>query len=146
MSKHENDPRYVSSDRVRKLAFLFRADIAERLRKPKAELDMCASIISGALRGDDDSNEGTRQLIDMVIESFHPDKEQRRAAAQRTLDDLEFGFDSEIKQAEYRGDLEGAETLRRHKRSARADLEQTYGELQHRVAIDAATPPARDAP
>jgi len=135
MSKPEDDPRYVSSDRVRKLAFLFRRDIASRMKKTPANLDVLASTISGALRGDDDTNGASRDCIDMLIMHFHPDKQQRREAAQRHLDGLEFGFDSEIKQAEFRGDFEGAEALRRMKHEARMSMEKDVGKLQQRVTV-----------
>jgi len=136
MSKPENDPRYVSSDRVNKLAFLFRRNIARRLQKTPGQIDTLAATISCALRGDDDTNGASRSCIDMLTMWFHPDKQQRREAAQHWLDEMEFGLDSEIKQAEFLGNFDGAERLRREKCKTRMNLENDFGKLQQRVTID----------
>src|SRR5215831_16125616 len=126
MIKDEDDPRYVSLDRVKKLAFLFRREIANHLRRDGDER-LLAATISCALRGDDETNTSSRSCIDMLISLFHPDKQQRQDAAQRLLDNLEFGFESEIKKAEFKGDPRITKLLRQQMQRARVDAEKRHG-------------------
>jgi hypothetical protein len=131
---------YVSSDRVKKLAFLFRREIANQLRKKDADLRLWPAILSSALRGDD-HNKNTQHSVDTLIMHFHPDKQQRREAAQRILDDLEFKFDSEIKKAEFAENSDVAKMMRRQISETRALMEKQVGsKLAHRETIDAANP------
>jgi hypothetical protein len=120
-NEEERFARFPNLARVRQLAFLFRRDIANVLRGENGTL--WAGSIFSAIGGGPNCQSG----IDTLTSKFHPDSNQRRDAARRILDDLEFGLESEARKAEFAGDAEVAKMIRRQARELRTTLEQRVG-------------------
>jgi hypothetical protein len=124
------EEKFPNIARVQRLAFLFRRDIAKALQRDEGQV--LAGMIYGAISG----GVNVEYCIDSLMMRFHPDKQQRRDACQRILDDLEFRFDSDIRKLEFKGDFLSAALMRKDIERTRAVFEQEVGKLAHRETID----------
>jgi hypothetical protein len=124
------DEKFLNLARVQRLAFLFRREIANVLRRGEGLI--LAGTIYSAIGGGVNSTHS----IDTLTSKFHPDKQQRRDPCQRILDDLEFHFESDIRKLEFAGDFATSALMRKQIDRLRADLEQQVGKLAQRKTIE----------
>jgi hypothetical protein len=97
---------------------------------------LLATLIRSVVVGD--ANDlGLEHNLNLLRAAFHPDAAQRQDAHQKLLDDIEFKFETEIRQLERAGDVESARLLRENARQHRAMIEAQVGKkLLRRKTIE----------
>lgn len=118
---------------VRRLDFLFKRQVADRLRRD----DILLAVLIRSVVMADANDPGLEHNLNLLRAVFHPDAAQRQDAHQKSLDDIEFKFETEIRQFEQAGDVKTAGLLRENARQHRAMIEEHVGKkLLRRKTIE----------
>jgi hypothetical protein len=121
---------------VRRLAPLFRRPLADALRREDGHTRVLATMIWAVIAARD-GDPNWESNVNSLMSNFHPNPDERLAAFQRWLDDLELQIEIEARRYEEAGDAKSAALTRRAAIGARASGEKRFGALKRRSTIAA---------